>query len=79
MSMDVIKFIDITYLAPYRESRKRRAAFAIKDIIADAVPEHASMTVEALPYIELTQFQCQIIRDNLVDIIRFADGRKMGG
>ena len=76
--MDVLKFIDISYLAPFRESRRRRAVFAIRNIECEVIEEHDSITVTELPYLELTQFQCQIIRDNIVDIVRFADGHKMG-
>lgn len=77
---DKIKFVDISYLERaygYLEAKRRRAAFCPHFISANFGEEDCNITMDVFPYVELTQFQCQIIRDNIAEVIRFADtGRK---
>lgn len=66
---DKIKFIDISHLD---RMCRQRAVFARRNEPC-SFSNDDSLTFETLSYLELTKLQCEIIRDNIVEIIRFAD------
>lgn len=79
---DKIKFVDISYLLMQHnilEMKRSRGVFAPRFLngICISSENYTPDAVEMLSYVELTRFQCQIIRDNIVEIIRFADTGKM--
>lgn len=53
-----------------------RICITSKGEFSNSIPEKEAVTMDILPYLELTRFQCQIIADNLVSIVRFADSGK---
>jgi hypothetical protein len=71
---DKILFIDVSNLKKTLDS-PAKAVFVGKDSFFCKLEKEmdAHMVCNALAYLELTQLQCQIIRDNIVEIIRFAD------
>lgn len=80
---DKIKFIDVKYLTDrYRsfEERHKRSIFCPRFLDNHVCSEKVDIKpMDILPYLELTRFQCQIIRDNIVEIIRFADTGEYNG
>ena len=81
---DKIKFIDISYLLMQHdilEAKRSKGVFAPRYLngvhISECSESHTPEAFDMISYVELTRFQCQIIRDNIVEIIRFADTGKM--
>ncbi len=71
---DKIIFVDITSLKKAKD-KYAEAVFVGKDnFFCKFVKEtETQMVCDPIEYLQLTRLQCQIIRDNLVEIIRFAD------
>jgi len=73
---DKIKFVDISYLekaSNQLESKRQRGIFTPRYVECHIGEDFNPDIIDVLPYVELTRFQCQIIRDNIVEVIRFAD------
>lgn len=84
MMVDKIKFVDIAYLEQQHnmlEAKRIRGVFAPRymdnEFVSFESESHTPDAFDILPYVELTRFQCQIIRDNIVEVIRFADTGRM--
>lgn len=69
-------FVDKKYLAKTMEeyiANTRRACFVPRNMPCSIFTENEPITMDYMPILELTREQCQIVRDNIVEVVRFAD------
>lgn len=74
--VDKIIFIDIDSVKKTKQLNAK-AVFIRNDELCYKVTDENTISYDALNYLELTRLQCQIVRDNIVEVIRFADTGKL--
>ena len=71
---DKILFIDVSSLKKVSESQAEAVFIGENHFFCKFTKEaEAKVVSDTLEYLSLSKLQCQIIRDNIVEIIRFAD------